>query len=247
MTKILVHGLGRLGSSITLLPQDEFIVAAAVKSTQTANNYNFPIFYNLDDINIDFDIIIDCSQASAVDSIIKFAINKQKPIIICTTALYESTKNLIKQAAKTIPVLESANMSLGINLIVKLVKIAAAALQDSNFDIEITEKHHNKKIDAPSGTAVLLKNSITSIINNLEPVYDRSNKLERRKLHEIGIQSIRGGNIIGDHTVLFAGQDETIEISHNAISRDVFARGAIKAAKFISTKPAGLYSMNDLL
>ena len=183
-----------------------------------------------------------------VRDMLDFAIDRGIGIVLCTTGFSKKDQGLIEEASKFIPVLRSANMSMGINLITKLVREAAKVLAASGFDIEIVEKHHNKKVDAPSGTALALAEAINEVLNNnYEYVYDRTGIRAPRQKNEIGISAVRGGTIVGEHEVIFAGSDEVIEIRHTAYSKAIFAKGAIQAAKFLKGKEAGMYSMNDVI
>jgi 4-hydroxy-tetrahydrodipicolinate reductase len=208
---------------------------------------DFPVFKNIFDCSLDFDVIIDFSNPAAFDNLVEFAIKRDKPAVIATTGLSAKQHNRLKEASELIPVFFSANMSLGINILVKLVE-KTVSLQKDNFDIEIIEKHHNRKVDAPSGTALLIADSINDVLGgNLKYAYDRHSVRRRREPNEIGIHSVRGGTITGEHTVIFAGNDEIIELKHTAMSRDIFAAGALKAATFIKDKKPGMYNMDSLL
>ena len=210
-------------------------------------NDNFPLYRSFDEIDTDADVIIDFSHPALLSSMLKYATEKKIPAVVATTGIDENGLQLIKDAAKEIPVFFTANMSLGINLISELAKKAASVLSP-DFDIEIIEMHHNQKIDAPSGTALLLANEISSVLEN-EPVYefDRHSKRMKRTKNEIGISAVRGGTIVGEHEIIFAGTDEVIKISHSAYSKKLFANGAINAAKFIVNAKSGMYSMKDVL
>lgn len=214
----------------------------------TSNNATFPTYMNIKDCDMPADVIIDFSTAKAVDDILNYAVEKKLPIVICTTGLSEQTLNNINEASKVIPVFKSANMSIGINLISNLIKKAAFVLNEEGFDIEIIEKHHNQKIDSPSGTSLLLADSINEEKNNkYNYIYDRTNIREKRTSNEIGILSMRGGTIVGEHSVIFAGKDEIIEFKHTALSKDIFAVGAVKAAKYIIGKTPGIYNMKNVM
>lgn len=210
-------------------------------------NDNFPIYRSFNEVNAEADVIIDFSHPAMLSSMLKFATENKIPAVVATTGLDEKGLQEIKNAAQEIPVFFTANMSLGVNLISELAKKAAAVLSP-DFDIEIVEMHHNQKIDAPSGTALLLADEISSVLEN-EPVYefDRHSKRMKRSKNEIGISSVRGGTIVGEHEIIFAGTDEVIKISHSAYSKKLFANGAINAAKFIVNAESGLYSMKDVL
>ena len=208
---------------------------------------SFPIFSSINDVNIKADIIIDFSNPLALNSILEYSQNQKLPVVICTTGFSKEQVEKINKASKNIPVFYSGNMSLGINLLIELCQKATNVLGDS-FDIEIIEKHHNQKIDAPSGTALMIANGISEHLDEkYEYKYNRTTSREKRKKNEIGIHSIRGGTITGDHEVIFAGKDEIITISHHAASRNIFANGAINAAKYILNKTPGLYKMKNLI
>ncbi len=211
-------------------------------------NADFPVFANIKDCNIEADVIIDFSTATAVPDVIEYAVNKNIPAVICTTALSDDTNKMLNAAAEKVAIFKSANMSLGINLIAAILKKYSSVLYDAGFDVEIVERHHNQKIDAPSGTAILLADSVNEGVDeSLEYVYDRSQVRQKRDRRELGISAVRGGTIVGDHEVIFAGKDEVIEFTHSAHSKEVFAVGAVKAAKFIKDKPAGKYDMQDVM
>lgn len=249
MTKIILSGAsGQMGCTLSRIiseRNDCTVVAGISKNSNGVGN--FPIFNFPDEINVGADVIIDFSNPALLDSLLSFAIRKKMPIVICTTGFSDEQINKIKDASKLIPIFFSGNMSIGINLLIELAKKAALAL-GSNFDIEIIEKHHNKKIDAPSGTALMIADAINSVNGqNLNYVYERHSKREPRSHSEIGIHSIRGGTIVGEHDVIFAGKDEVFTLSHTAQSKGILAVGAINAAIFLLSKPAGLYNMSDLL
>jgi 4-hydroxy-tetrahydrodipicolinate reductase len=192
--------------------------------------------------------MIDFSNFRAVDGLLDFCVEKGLPLVLCTTGLSETQLAKVKEASGKIAILRSANMSVGINLLMKLLKEAAAKLAPAGFDMEIVEKHHNRKIDAPSGTAIALGESMNEALDGAYHfVYDRSQRHEKRDPKEIGISAVRGGNIVGEHEIIFAGQDEVIEFKHTAYSRAIFAKGALEAAKYLAGKPAGLYDMSDVI
>lgn len=249
MTKIIMNGCnGKMGQVITRLvaeDADAEIVAGFDINTSVANTY--PVFTNPMDFDGDADVVIDFSHPSSLTGILEYCKAKKLPIIICTTGLTPEQKEEFTAAADEIPVFFSANMSLGINLLIELAK-KAAKLLEGNFDIEIVERHHNQKIDAPSGTALAIAEAINETLSYpAEFVFDRHSVRKKRKSTEIGISAVRGGTIVGDHEIIFAGNDEVIELNHHAASKEVFAVGAIKAAKFMKGKPAGMYAMNDLI
>lgn len=208
---------------------------------------SFPTYTNFDDVKEIPDVIIDFSDPSNLNDILAFSQKNNTPVVIATTGYTDEQIDTIKEASKIIPIFFTFNMSLGVNLLVSLAKKAANVLGD-DYDIEIIEKHHNQKIDAPSGTAIMIANALNSVFDNKkEYEYDRHTKREKRKKSEIGIHSVRGGTIVGEHDVIFAGTDEILTLSHTALSRGLFANGAIKAAEYISNKTNGLYDMNSLL
>lgn len=194
------------------------------------------------------DVVIDFCAAPAVDGLLKYCVEKQVPCVLCTTGLSEAQVAAVEEASKKVAILRSANMSLGVNMLLKILKEAAGILAPAGFDIEIVEKHHNLKVDAPSGTALALADSINEELGNqYEYVYDRSQVRQKRSEKEIGISSVRGGTIVGDHDVIFAGMDEVVTFSHRAYSKAVFGKGAVQAAKFLAGKPAGKYEMSDVI
>lgn len=208
---------------------------------------SFPIFSSINDVNIKADIIIDFSNPLALNSILEYSQNQKLPVVICTTGFSKEQVEKINEASKNIPVFYSGNMSLGINLLIELCQKATKSLGD-NADIEIIEKHHNQKIDAPSGTALMIANGISECLDEqYEYTYNRTAVREKRKKNEIGIHCVRGGTITGDHEIIFALKDEIITISHHAQSRNIFANGAINAAKYIINKPSGLYNMKNII
>lgn len=248
MIRILLNGCnGKMGQAITRVCElkDDLFVVAGVDTKQDENN-SYPVYADPWDVKEAVDIIIDFSHPGALESILGYAVKKNLPIVIATTGHSEEQHKLIEQASKTIPVLLSANMSLGINLLLDLVKRASRMLKGT-FDIEIIEKHHNQKIDAPSGTALAIADAVNSTQKGkMKYVYDRHSAMHKRTRDEIGIHSIRGGTITGEHTVLFAGNDEMIELKHTAVSKDLFAEGALKAAAFLYNKAPGYYKMQDI-
>lgn len=250
MVSIIMHGCnGQMGRVITDLiskDPDIEIVAGVDAYTEVANDY--PVFKSIRDCDVEADAIIDFSVAPAVDDLLEFAIKTQIPVVLCTTGLSAEQLKRIEEASSKVAILKSANMSLGINTLMKLLKTATEVLANRGYDIEIVEKHHNQKVDAPSGTALALADCINQVLNNeYDYVYDRSTVREKRKQKEIGISAVRGGTIVGDHDVIYAGVDEVIEIKHRAYSKAVFAKGAIDAAKYLAKKPVGLYNMADVI
>jgi 4-hydroxy-tetrahydrodipicolinate reductase len=250
MIKIIMNGCnGKMGHTISnLIQNDPSCTMVAGIDIHTESAFDYPVFSSLDACPIEADVIIDFSIAHAVKPLLLSAIKKNIPVVVCTTGLNEEQISFVHESAHHIPVLFSANMSLGVNLLVSLVKKAAEILTPANFDIEIIEKHHNQKVDAPSGTALYIADSINETLNNeYSYKYDRSQERLKRPQKEIGIHAIRGGNIVGEHQVIFAGQDEIIEINHMAHSKDVFAVGSLNAAKFLSTQTKGLYNMAHVI
>ena len=249
MTRIIIYGAGgRMGKVVeNIINEDnECTVVAGIDAFEIKRDY--PTFTDIKDCNIEADVIVDFSTAAAIPALLDYAEEKGLPVVLCTTGLSEDMLTKVKALSEKIALVKSANMSIGVNLLFDLVKRAAEALYDSNFDIEIVEKHHNQKLDAPSGTAVTIADEINSALDNkMEYVYDRTKVRKKRERNEIGISALRGGTIVGEHDVVFAGKDEIITISHTALSRDIFAVGAVKAAKFLAGKKNGLYNMKDVM
>lgn len=249
MTEIAITGAcGRMGRVIAGLVKDradcEIIAGVDVAGEQYSD---FPIVKKVFDLPKKPDVIIDFSHPSALDKLLDYCLSTGTPIVIATTGYNEEQTAKIKKASEQIPVFFTFNMSLGINLLTKLAKTAAEILGDQ-FDIEIVEKHHNQKIDAPSGTAIMLANAINDTLNDrCHYVYDRHSQRKKRDKNEIGIHSIRGGTIVGEHDIIFSGRDEVITLSHHASSKEVFAVGSVNAAVFISDKTAGMYDMSQLI
>lgn len=250
MIKILMHGCnGRMGQMISGLVRDEeeLMIAAGVDTYQGVSN-EYPVFGSIDACDDDVDVVIDFSNAAAADAVMEYCAKRQIPLVFCTTGLSEEQLQKLEDTAKQTAVLKSANMSLGINLLLKLLKDAAKVLAPAGYDIEIVEKHHNQKLDAPSGTALALADSINEAMDgSYVYTYDRSQVRRKREKKEIGISAVRGGTIVGEHEVLFAGLDEVIELKHTAYSRSVFGKGAVEAARFLAGKPAGMYDMSDVI
>lgn len=249
MVKIFLNGCcGRMGKAIANLcvNNPEYKIVAGGDIVENPS-YDFPVYKNLNDCTEDFDAIIDFSNAKAVPAILEFALNRKKPFVCCTTALSDETIASIQTASETIAVFKSANMSLGINMMVELCKKATKILYPE-FDIEIVEAHHNRKLDAPSGTAMMIADGIKQeISDDVEYVYDRHSVNKARSKNEIGISAIRGGNIVGEHSAMFISDEEILTISHSAQTRDVFAKGALTAAKFMAGKNNGYYTMSDVI
>ncbi len=250
MIRAIMHGCnGHMGQVVTgLIKADQDIEIVAGIDLADCRENGYPVFTNLRDCNVDADVVIDFASAKAVDELLKFSVERQIPVVLCTTGLTEEQLQAVEEASRRVSVLKSANMSLGVNMLLKLLKDAARILAPAGFDIEIVEKHHNRKLDAPSGTALALADSINEVLDR-EYIYkfDRSQEHKKREKKEIGISAVRGGTIVGDHDVIFAGTDEVITFSHTAYSRAIFGKGAVQAAKFLAGKPAGYYQMSDVI
>ena len=250
MVKIIMHGCnGKMGQVITDMVKndDTAEIVAGIDVVDNRDN-GYPVFTDIDACNVPADVIIDFAAAVAVDKLLDYSVKHNIPVVLCTTGLREAQIAKVEEASKKVAVLRSANMSLGINTLMKLLKEAANIFAPAGYDIEIVEKHHNQKVDAPSGTALALADSINEARNNeYEYVYDRSQVRKKRDKKELGISSVRGGTIVGEHEVIFAGVDEVIEFKHTAYSKSVFAKGAVEAGKYLAGKPAGLYNMSDVI
>ena len=250
MVRAIMHGCnGKMGRVITGLIRDGDaieIVAGIDTYTGTANDY--PVFESIEACDVEADVVIDFSNASAVDHLLDYCAKKKLPVVLCTTGLSEEQLRKVEETAEQTAVLKSANMSLGINLLLKLLQNAAKVLGPAGFDIELVERHHNQKVDAPSGTALALADSVNEAMDNQYTyAFDRSQVRQKRGEKEIGISAVRGGTIVGDHEVIFAGADEVIEFKHTAYSKAVFGKGAVEAAKFLAGKKAGKYDMSDVI
>lgn len=249
MVKIIMHGCnGKMGKVICDLVNKDADAEIVAGIDIAGENAPFPVFTDIKDCNVEADAIIDFTTASAVPAVIDYAVEKNIPAVICTTGLSDETMDMLKKASEKVAMFKSANMSLGINLIATILKKYSDVLYQAGFDVEIVERHHNQKIDAPSGTAILLADAVNEGVGgDLEYVYDRSQVRQKRDRKELGLSAVRGGTIVGDHEVIFAGQDEVIEFTHSAHSKEVFAVGAVKAAKFIKGKKPGIYDMQDVM
>lgn len=247
MTKIILSGcLGRMGKAITEIVKNTDDAQIVCGFDIASGDCSYPVYNSYENVDVDADVIIDFSHPSNFENIINFAKSKKLPIVMATTGLSDEQRAELKEASEEIPVFFSANMSLGINLLIKLAQMATKVLE-SDFDIEIVEKHHNKKLDAPSGTALAIADAIDEVMtDDANYVYERQSVRKQREKQDIGIHAIRGGTIVGEHDVIFAGPDEVITLSHSAASREVFAQGAVKAAIFMKNKVPGFYCMNDL-
>lgn len=250
MTKVIMNGCnGKMGQTITeICKADADIEIVAGIDLYDGIDNDYPVFSSIDKCDVDADVVIDFSNAKAVDGVLDYCVDKQVPVVLCTTGLSDEQFAKVEECYKKVAVLKSANMSLGINTLMALLKKAAQVFAPAGFDMEIVEKHHNLKLDAPSGTALALADSINEAMDNeYHYVYDRSQRREKRDPKEIGISAVRGGSIVGEHEVLFCGQDEVIEFKHTAYSKAVFAKGAVEAAKFLKGKGAGHYDMADVI
>lgn len=250
MTRVIMHGCnGKMGQTISgLVAADEEIEIVAGVDAYDEGRNPYPVFSTIAACDVKADAVIDFSAAAAADGLLAYCVEKQVPCVLCTTGLSEEQLARVQAASEKVAVLKSANMSLGINMLLKLLKEAANILAPAGFDIEIVEKHHNLKVDAPSGTALALADSINEELGqSYQYVYDRSQVREKRTRKEIGISAVRGGTIVGDHDVIFAGADEVVTFSHRAYSKAVFGKGAIQAAKFLAGRPAGMYDMSDVI
>ncbi|MBQ8086295.1 MAG: 4-hydroxy-tetrahydrodipicolinate reductase [Lachnospiraceae bacterium] len=250
MTRIIMHGCnGHMGQVITeLAAKDaEVSIVAGIDIVDNKDN-GYPVFTDIFACDVEADVIIDFAAAAAVDNLLKYSKDKNIPVVLCTTGLTDAQIEAVKDTGKEVAILKSANMSLGINTLIKLLKDAAKVFGPAGYDIEVVEQHHRLKKDAPSGTALALADSVNEALNNeYEYVYDRSGRSMQRPDKEIGISAVRGGTIVGVHDVIFAGTDEVITFNHTAYSKSVFAKGAIEAAKFLAGKPAGMYDMADVI
>ncbi len=250
MTKIIMNGCnGHMGQVISGLVKNDpnAQMVAGIDMIDNRDN-GYPVFTNIADCDVEADVIIDFSSPKALDGLLKYSIEKQVPVVLCTTGLSEDQLAQIEEASKKVAVLKSANMSLGINTLLKLIQDAAKVLATAGFDMEIVEKHHKLKKDAPSGTALALADSLNEAMGNqYHYVYDRSQDLNPRDDKEIGLSAVRGGTIVGEHDVIFAGPDEVITFQHTAYSKAVFGKGAVEAAKYLAGKPAGYYHMSDVI
>ncbi len=247
MVNIIVSGInGRMGKAIEEMcsGSEKYRIVAGL-DINLGVPHCFPTVSSVDELDCNADAIIDFSHHSASSALCRYAAKTGTPIIFCTTGYTEEELSLINETSKKAPVFRSGNMSLGINLLIELSKKAAEILD--GFDIEIIEQHHNQKLDAPSGTALMIADGIKSVRENSEYIYDRTQVRRKREQNEIGIHAVRGGSIVGEHEVLFAGRNENITLRHSALSREVFADGALKAAEFIKGKKPGMYNMSDVL
>jgi 4-hydroxy-tetrahydrodipicolinate reductase len=245
-----MHGCnGKMGQVISdLCEEDESCEIAAGVDLADKGDKSYPVFTKVEDCRVSGDCIIDFSGAAAVDQLLAYCVENKLPLVLCTTGLSSEQLDRVREASQRIPILRSANMSLGVNLLTKLVRQAAAALIPAGFDAEIVEKHHNQKKDAPSGTALSLAEAMNRELGGMYTlVFDRSGRSSKRDPLEIGISAVRGGSIVGEHDVILAGMDEVITISHTAYSKAIFGKGAVQAAKYLVGKVPGFYTMEDVL
>ena len=250
MIRIIMVGCnGKMGQNISqIVAEDAAAEIVAGIDFYAVEKNGYPVFDTITACNIEADVMIDFSSPQKLEERLNYAIEKQLPIVLCTTGLSEKQIAQVEDASKKVAILRSANMSMGVNTLLKIVKTTAQILAEAGFDIEIIEKHHNQKIDAPSGTALALADAINEgLDNSYHYIYDRSKEYVKRDKKEIGISSVRGGTIVGEHDIIFAGTDEVIEFSHTAYSKAIFGKGAVQAAKFLSGQPAGVYNMSDVI
>ena len=250
MTEVIMHGCnGKMGQIIAglIAADDEITLVAGVDAYDEGKN-PFPVFKSIGECNVKADVIIDFSAAPAVDGLLDYCVEKQIPVVLCTTGLSEEQLQEVEEASKKVAVLRSANMSMGINTMIKVMETITKTLADAGFDIEIVEKHHNQKLDAPSGTALALADAINGELGGeYDYNFDRSQVREKRKHKEIGNSAVRGGSIVGEHEIIFAGTDEVLEFKHTAYSKAIFGKGAVQAAKFLKGQPAGMYNMKNVI
>lgn len=250
MIKVIIHGCnGRMGQVLgELIKEDaELEVIAGIEPSGERKN-DYPVYKSLNEFEGKADVIIDFSTASAIDALVDYCEKTHTPAVLCSTGLSSEQLLRVNKLSETSAVLQSANMSLGVNVLIKLLKDISASLFNNGFDIEIVEKHHKMKLDAPSGTALALADAAKSgISSDISYNFNRSEVRKKRDKDEIGISSVRGGSIVGEHEVIFAGTDEVIEIKHSAYSRAIFAKGAITAAKFLKGKKSGKFDMSDVV
>ena len=244
MTRVIMNGCnGKMGQSITNICKEdpEVEIVAGIDLYDGIKN-DYPVFSSIDECDVEADVVIDFSNVKAVDSLLDYCVKNTIPVVLCTTGLTDEQLARIENDSKKVAILKSANMSLGVNTLMELLKKAALVFAPAGFDMEIVEKHHNLKLDAPSGTALALADSMNEALDNAyEYKYDRSKELKKRDKYEIGISAVRGGNIVGEHEVIFAGQDEVITFKHTAYSKAVFGKGAVEAAKFLNGQAPGRY------
>ena len=250
MVKAIMHGCnGHMGQVISqLVREDEEIEIVAGIDLVDCRDNGYPVYTDIWACQEEADVIIDFASAQATDELLKYGVSRGIPMVLCTTGLSEEQLAAVEEASTKVAVLKSANMSVGINLLLKVMQEVSRTLADAGFDIEIVEKHHNQKVVAPSGTALALADAVNEALDeSCVYKYDRSQERRKRDKNEIGISAVRGGTIVGDHDVIFAGTDEVVTFSHRAYSKAVFGKGAVQAAKFLAGKPAGHYQMSDVI
>ncbi|MCI8371332.1 MAG: 4-hydroxy-tetrahydrodipicolinate reductase [Lachnospiraceae bacterium] len=250
MINVIMHGCnGMMGHMISdLMKEDVQAKIVAGIDINDTQNYDYPVFSSLESCTVRADVIIDFASVKGIEALLDYCVKEQVPVVLCTTGLSEEQMQKVEEASKKVAVLKSANMSLGINTLLNLLQKAAQVFAPAGFDMEIVERHHSKKLDAPSGTALALADSIRDALDgDYHYVYDRTQEKKRREKSEIGISAVRGGTIVGEHEVIFAGTDEVIEFRHTAYSKAVFGKGAIQAAKYLAGKPAGYYNMSHVI
>ena len=247
MTNIILCGCGgRMGRAIIESVKDGCTIVAGVDVNASALSTGFPVYEKISDFPGKADVIVDFSHHSALPSLIEYAKATKTPIVLATTGHTDEELALIDESVNEIAIFRSGNFSLGINLLITLAKQAAKTL-GADFDVEIIEKHHNKKLDAPSGTALMIADAIASEREESEYVFDRHSERKARESKEIGLHSVRGGTIVGEHEAIFAGENEIVTISHSAASREIFSTGALRAAVYLAKKEKGLYNMTDMI
>ncbi|MBU3189872.1 4-hydroxy-tetrahydrodipicolinate reductase [Clostridium bowmanii] len=247
MIRMLLNGCnGKMGKVISEMTKASKTISIVSGVDRNSSNIDYPCYNSIDECKEEIDVILDFSRPDALNSLCKYVKEKNIPIVFCTTGYSPEQLGEIHDLSTEIAVFHSANMSIGINIINNMLKRISNMLYN-DFDIEIIEKHHNQKVDAPSGTALLLANTIKNSIKEETTFVCGRDGISKRQPNEIGIHAIRGGNIVGDHEIIFAGKGECIEIKHTAISREVFAIGALKACEYIYKKECGLYSMDDVV
>ncbi|MCI9081779.1 MAG: 4-hydroxy-tetrahydrodipicolinate reductase [Lachnospiraceae bacterium] len=250
MVKMIMHGCnGKMGQVITDICKEdsEIEIVAGVDPYMGIEN-KYPVFADIAECDVKADVVVDFAASAAVDGLLDYCVEHKLPVVLCTTGLSQEQLARVEEASRHTAVLKSANMSLGINMLLDLLQKAAKILAPAGFDMEIVEKHHNQKVDAPSGTALALADAINEALENAYAYkYDRTLERKKREKYEIGIQAVRGGSIVGEHEVIFAGMDEVIEFKHTAYSKSVFAKGAVEAAKFLAGRAAGRYEMSDVI